>query len=83
MHAVKSPTILTWEELDKGDKYWLTSQNGQYYVYRVAPKDWRAGRVAFGHAFDFKSLTFSSAHVAMKYCQRYESEKVIYVRDPA
>ena len=83
MHAINSPKVLEWEELEPGDKYWLTSTNGQYYIYRLSPRDWRGGYVAYGHTYDFKYLKFSSAHVAMKYCQHYESDKTIYVGDPA
>lgn len=83
MHAIKSPTILEWEELDKGDGLWLTSTNGQYYVYRLSPGDWRGGYVAFGHMFEFKSIKFSSADVGKKYCQHYESDKTVYVGDIA
>lgn len=82
MHAIKSPTVLEWEEFKPGDKYWLTSTNGQYlqyFIYRLSPRDWRGGYVAYGHTYDFKSLKFSSAHVAIKYCQHYESDETIYV----
>ena len=45
-----------------------------FYVYRLAPRQWRAGRHWFGEDVDFR-LKFSSAKVARDYCELYDKEK--------
>lgn len=45
-----------------------------YYIYRIAPSDWRAGRYWFGREVDFR-LIFSSARVARWYLEKYDEEK--------
>lgn len=45
-----------------------------YYIYRIAPSDWRAGRYWLGRDVDFR-LTFSSAKVARDYIARYDEDK--------
>ena len=48
--------------------------HAHYYIYRLSPRNWRAGRYWLGRDVDFR-LEFSSSKVARDYCELYDKEK--------
>ncbi len=48
--------------------------HARYYIYRLAPRKWRAGRYWLDRDVDFRG-EFSSAKVARDYCAIYDKEK--------
>jgi hypothetical protein len=82
MYATKSAVKLEWKSASITGTQLRETVNGQYYAYRIKPREWRAGRMMFNIETDFR-LTFSSFAVAKAYCQRYESDKVIIVGEEA